>query len=923
MRFLKLRIRDWRGVTDHEVSFASTGVTVIEGDNEVGKTSLAEAIDLLFDALDSSTADRVKSVQPVGRDVGARVELEVETGPYHFIYRKQFHKRQSTELRVLAPTIESLAGREAHGRVLEILSETVDVPLWKALRLQQGVAIDQADLTGQTSLAVALDAASAADLGGDREETLYTRVTEEWLKYWTRTNKPVAAHAALEQAAVDASTRRTTIERQFAEMAADVERCDALAAKVQETQRRNAEDLAERERLEAQFAELEKLGDHARDLRITAEREQQQLALAHTQLETRQRLINDVQEGEKRERDAASEHDRIAADLPELERTLVAAQTTDTEQQKALDSARKDALRAADDMSHLHDVFNLTSLRERQEHVREARQELAAAAQVLATNTVDSDLLERIDAANLKLVQAEARLNTDGPRVDLLAGIPTRLSLDGVAVDLAAGEQHTWTVTDASTVELPGDVRLTVSAGRSLAGAQAEHASTIGALAGLLQEARVADVATARCTAANRHDAAVAQETANAQLLTHLRDLTEQTLDDLITSHEARISHYQTSRPKQPPLPPHTGAARKLEATAREKVAELEEVAGSARQARDEALAAEQQTRIALVALNTARQTVSEECERLQATVDLARESATDEEVTGQLTECQSKALVADTDARAAEHTYADAAPKAVEAKLNNVRDVIRRATAVLHEDEHSLTALRARLQLRGEQDLYDEQIAAHSLEEATAVDLARWKDRAAAARRLYDTMTDTRAHAQEAYRAPLRERIESFARVVFERDVHIELGSNLQIVSRVLDGQRVGFRSLSMGAREQLSLLARLACACLVSEAGGVPLLLDDALGNTDPGRLRNMGAVLALAGKSCQVIVLTCVPDRYRHVGAATIVRLDSSGVAESEAAAAAGPPSVTVVSQLGTPEEVGVADDLDSAGFIGQVD
>ena len=158
---------------------------------------------------------------------------------------------------------------------------------------------------------------------------------------------------------------------------------------------------------------------------------------------------------------------------------------------------------------------------------------------------------------------------------------------------------------------------------------------------------------------------------------------------------------------------------------------------------------------------------------------------------------------------------------------------------------------------------------------------------------------------------------------MVFERDVHIELDSNLQIVSRILDGQRVDFRSLSMGPREQLSLLARLACACLVSEAGGVPLLLDDALGNTDPGRLRNMGAVLALAGKSCQVIVLTCVPDRYRHVGAATIVRLDPSGVAESQAAAESGPPSLTVVSQPGTSEEVGVADKLDSAAYIGKVD
>lgn len=889
MKFLKLRIRDWRGVVDHEVSFAPTGVTVIEGDNELGKTSLAEAIDLLFDALDSSAADRVKSVRPVGRDVGASVELEVETGPYHFIYRKQFHKRQSTELRVLAPAIESLAGREAHNRVQEILAETVDVPLWKALRLQQGVAIDQADLTGQTSLAAALDAAAAADLGGDREATLYGRVTEEWLEYWTRTNKPVAAHAALAQAAADAHARRTEIERQLADVAADVERCDGLAAKVYETKQRNAEDLDERNKLEAQFAEIETLGDQAREVRIAAEHEQQLLALALTRNETRQALIKDVKAGEERERDAASKYAQIEADLPELQRVVAAALATDTERQQTLGGARKDAQRAADDMSHLHDVFNLMSLRERQEQVRTTRQELAAAAEILATNSVDPDLLAQIEATNLQLAQAEARLNTDGPRVDLLAGLPAQVRLDGVAVDLAAGEQHAWTVTDVSTVELPGDLRLTVSAGRSLSGAQTEYTSMVDELAALLLRAHVADVAAARQAAAVRHDAATAQEMASTRLGTHLRDLTEQALDDLITSHEARSSLYQASRPEHPPLPAHTGAARKLEAAAREKVAELEGTATSARHARDEALAQEQQIQSALVALSTARQIVFEEGQRLRTALDLARGSVKDEEITGQLTDCQDKALLFEMNAVAVEHTYAEAAPDAVEARLNNVRQVIQRATEALRDDEHALTALRARLQLRGEQDLYDEQIAALSSEETTTIQLGRWEARAAAARRLCDTMTEARAHAQEAYVAPLRERIESFAQVVFGRQVHIELGSNLQIASRILDGQKVDFRSLSTGAREQLSLLSRLACACMVSEVGGVPLLLDDALGNTDPGRLRNMGAVLALAGKSCQVIILTCMPDRYRHVGPATIVRLDSGGASKSQAAAA----------------------------------
>ena len=60
------------------------------------------------------------------------------------------------------------------------------------------------------------------------------------------------------------------------------------------------------------------------------------------------------------------------------------------------------------------------------------------------------------------------------------------------------------------------------------------------------------------------------------------------------------------------------------------------------------------------------------------------------------------------------------------------------------------------------------------------------------------------------------------------------------------------------------------------VSKGGGAVLILDDALGYTDRERLKLMGAVLAKAGKECQIIILTCVPDRYSNIGDATVVRL-----------------------------------------------
>ena len=157
MRIHRIRLTDFRGVADREVSFALDGVTIVEGPNEAGKTSVAEAIDLVLHVPDSSTAQRVKDIRPVGRDVGPRVEIELTTGPYHLVYAKRWLHQRSTTLTVTAPRREQLAGREAHDRVSQILDETIDADLWAALRLQQGAELTQAAFD-TPALNLALDA---------------------------------------------------------------------------------------------------------------------------------------------------------------------------------------------------------------------------------------------------------------------------------------------------------------------------------------------------------------------------------------------------------------------------------------------------------------------------------------------------------------------------------------------------------------------------------------------------------------------------------------------------------------------------------------------------------------------------------------------------------------------------------------------
>ena len=151
MRLLRLRLANYRGIDESEVQFGPNGLTIVEGPNETGKTSLSEAIGLLFDYLDSSKHRSVDAVRPVHHDASPEIELEAESGPYRFTYFKRFYKKPETTLAVKSPSPENHTGREAHDRAEEILRETIDVDLWKALCIQQGEAIQQADLSKQTS----------------------------------------------------------------------------------------------------------------------------------------------------------------------------------------------------------------------------------------------------------------------------------------------------------------------------------------------------------------------------------------------------------------------------------------------------------------------------------------------------------------------------------------------------------------------------------------------------------------------------------------------------------------------------------------------------------------------------------------------------------------------------------------------------
>lgn len=186
MKLHELIVRNFRALRDVTIRPAQSGVTVIEGRNEVGKSSLGEALRMLLEVKDRSKSLQVKNVIPADSGSAPEIRAELSSGPFRFSYYKRFSSKPKTTLQIMAPEPASLHGDEAHERVQAMLGETMDAELWAALQMEQGGSHVLADLTQQSALSSALDQAAAGSSGDGRDEDLFSQVEAIYFEFYTR-----------------------------------------------------------------------------------------------------------------------------------------------------------------------------------------------------------------------------------------------------------------------------------------------------------------------------------------------------------------------------------------------------------------------------------------------------------------------------------------------------------------------------------------------------------------------------------------------------------------------------------------------------------------------------------------------------------------------------------------------------------------
>ena len=884
MRIHRITLCNYAGVDHAVVSFDTCGVTVIEGDNESGKSTIVDALDLLLDrnVRDRSSTKRTRLVRPVHRDANPHVEADISTGPYRFVFSKRWGKTSatcSTTLDVTAPRREQLTGDEAHDRAYEILDETLDASLLRALQVYQGTEL-LLPAFGNTELGAALDATAGDVARVEGHDDLWTAIEAEYNEYWTPTGRSRAALAESQRRVEDAESDVASLEVQLREIEIDADAAARLADDAERLAEAVVESNETRDEYRRQVEAAEALENDLQSRQAELDRADDDRRRALDDQQQRTGLVGDLERRQAALAELNAQAEQSAPVLTAAQRHRDAAETDWNAARQRLDEVQQASTLADRDREHLRQIIEARQFRERHQRLLESQRQLDAADAVIETIDVTDDDISQIESAERTLIAARAAAQAGSATVTATALSDVALTIDGEALPIAQGDQQVLQVAESMEITVPDMLRLSVVAGVEARQLASDVAGATADLRRLCELAGVAGLAGARLSRQRRVDAERERHQAREAMKRDLADLTTDEIASRAERLAARVAAYAAERVAEPPLPADERTATRAALDLHDELEKCQAQFDSAEDARHsarEALHSEEKTHAALGAtIEAAQQTMADAEQRLTS----ARDQVSDDELTKRVASTDAIARDAETMRNSAQSLLEASDIDSLRSRLSNAEAAADRARAQQKTNRERHRELLISLELRGERGLGAQLDATRGHRDQCVAKHRSLNERASAAKLLRNVFERRRAEAQQRYRAPYERQVEQFGRIVYDSSFEVEVNDDLGIARRALAGVTLDVNQLSTGAREQLGIIARLACAAIVSpDGGGAPVILDDALGWSDPSRLPRMGAAIAAASRDCQVIILTCTPSRYAHVGTAKVVSLPTS--------------------------------------------
>ena len=197
MKIHKLWAENVRGISSRvTMELSPTGLNLVTAPNEMGKTTMAQVLNFLFQHKSSANSQEIKDLKPHGKDVGPLMGAIIEVDGQTYKIEKQWLKDKKTEVELLAPEKKALSGNAADKLIDEIFTEYLDETIWKMVQVAQANFGDLLDNEYDDDRRAALSdylAQAVADADSFDDSNVVEKVEAQYLDWWTPKGRPATA----------------------------------------------------------------------------------------------------------------------------------------------------------------------------------------------------------------------------------------------------------------------------------------------------------------------------------------------------------------------------------------------------------------------------------------------------------------------------------------------------------------------------------------------------------------------------------------------------------------------------------------------------------------------------------------------------------------------------------------------------------
>ena len=861
------------------------GLNVVVGPNEMGKSTLLDALRAALFEKYSSKAQPVVALQNDRNQAAPVVELAFELDDGLYQITKRFIKKPYA--RLSCPDGRSLEGDAAEDALRELLdfeepgktgAKPETLGMWNVLWVQQGQSFGALYLpdSARSSLHSALESEVGAVLGGRRGRALPQAIEKQLSELITgTTNKPRGAYKELidrvetvRQELDDLLARRQDLTQTLN----DLEDAQEILGRLSTGDRDQADqkELDEARQRHGQLAELE--------ARIEA---------ASTELELRKRTLEQAVQAAVVRKELKADIKTEEAALQEAEKRLAGVREQEKEARSRVDALRvgvrqsEAAVTKGDETVSRHRRVlgtverqaRLRDLEERYQKAKAAEKGQREAQQAAATILVTAEAIKAIRKAAQGLETFRSRLNA---AATLISFDMTADGLSGIEVDgepLTADRRSVQAV-EPVTITVPDRGRITVEPAikdRDELLRQQRDATT--ALKEALEGAGSKSVADAEDQCARRQrllrDAELARQGVDLHApATNDYEPGAQALADYIEGLRQVLKREMNELDLQE-LPARQEAETALR-TAQGQADEARSALDTARAA----LSGPEDTLGGLqTEIGTSQGRYDESMDRLarfQGQVAQAEEDRSDNELQSAIKAARAALSEQETAIARIEAQRTDETLPQLKARIGRLETALQDRRDKRAKLREKIAGLKSRVEAAEGAGL-DEAIEQQARELGLIEEEKGRQDREVQVLSLLlSTLRDAEQEAKEQYLSPVLTRVRPYLQLLFP-GADIRIDENLHITGVVREaGYEEAFNHLSVGTQEQIAVLVRLAFAEMLVEQGRpATIVLDDALVFSDDRRMSRIFDILNMAARNVQVIAFTCREQLFEGLG------------------------------------------------------